>query len=251
MQTATAPAKSPARSDALVAVDQVRKLYPKGTGEDVLVLDNVSLSLRDNEIISLLGRSGCGKTTLLRIIAGLMPASGGEQLQKAIQQTIHFEKLKDHIEMTVTSEGLRIELLEGKNGTFFEKGVAKPTGDGEEILIKLAQELGGLPNKVAIEGHTDAKPYVGAGSYGNWELSADRANSARRLMQENGLGLQQVTQVRGYADQRLRKPADPEDASNRRITLIVQHLVKPEADDEKPEGGPAPKAPGTKAAGRG
>ncbi|MBZ5578349.1 MAG: OmpA family protein [Acidobacteriia bacterium] len=174
-----------------------------------------------------------------------------EQLQKAIQQTIHFEKLKDHIEMTVTSEGLRIELLEGKNGTFFEKGVAKPTGDGEEILIKLAQELGGLPNKVAIEGHTDAKPYVGAGSYGNWELSADRANSARRLMQENGLGLQQVTQVRGYADQRLRKPADPEDASNRRITLIVQHLVKPEADDEKPEGGPAPKAPGTKAAGRG
>ncbi len=62
----------------LVAVDQVRKLYPKGGGEDVLVLDNVSLSLKDNEIVSLLGRSGCGKTTLLRIIAGLMPASGGE-----------------------------------------------------------------------------------------------------------------------------------------------------------------------------
>src|SRR5579864_7595292 len=159
-----------------------------------------------------------------------------DQLQKAIRHTVNFEKLKDHIEMTVTSEGLRIELLEGKNGTFFEKGVAKPTEDGDEILIKLAQELGKLPNKVAIEGHTDAKPYVGGGDYGNWELSADRGNAARRLMQENGLGLQQVTQVRGYADQRLRKPKEPEDSSNRRISLIVQHLVVPADEDEKPVG---------------
>ena len=154
-----------------------------------------------------------------------------EQLQKAVEQTVHFNKLKDHIEMTVTSEGLRIELLEGKNGTFFETGVAKPTGDGQEILIKLAQELGKLPNKVAIEGHTDSKPYAGGATYGNWELSADRGNSARRLMQENGLGAQQVTQVRGYADQRLRKPQDPEDSSNRRISLIVQHLAKAEAEE--------------------
>ncbi|HZP99432.1 MAG TPA: nitrate/sulfonate/bicarbonate ABC transporter ATP-binding protein [Reyranella sp.] len=75
METLTAPA---ARTDALVAVDRVRKHYPKGAGENVLVLDNVSLQLKDNEIVSLLGRSGCGKTTLLRIIAGLMPASSGE-----------------------------------------------------------------------------------------------------------------------------------------------------------------------------
>lgn len=157
-----------------------------------------------------------------------------EQLQKAIQHTVHFDKLKDHIEMTVTSEGLRIELLEGKNGTFFEKGVAQPTPDGEEILIKLSKELSGLPNKIALEGHTDSKPYAGTGKYSNWELSTDRANSARRLMQEEGIGAQQVTQVRGYADQRLRKPADPEDPSNRRISLIVQNLPKPEEEEEKP-----------------
>ena len=76
METTTATA--PVKADALVAVDKVRKLYPKGTGEDVLVLDSVSLSLGNDEIVSLLGRSGCGKTTLLRIIAGLMPASDGE-----------------------------------------------------------------------------------------------------------------------------------------------------------------------------
>jgi len=157
-----------------------------------------------------------------------------EQLQKAIRQTVNFQKLKDHIEMTVTSEGLRIELLEGKTGTFFQSGVARPTDDGAAVLIKLAEELGKLPNKVAIEGHTDAKPYAGGGDYGNWELSADRGNAARRLMQKNGLGLQQVTQVRGYADQRLRKPDDPEDPSNRRISLIVQYLVKPEPEEDRP-----------------
>ncbi|MFI4999559.1 MAG: AAA-associated domain-containing protein [Reyranellales bacterium] len=75
METMTAPV---AKSGTLVAVDQVRQLYPKGVGEDVLVLDSVSLSLGSNEIVSLLGRSGCGKTTLLRIIAGLMPANGGD-----------------------------------------------------------------------------------------------------------------------------------------------------------------------------
>jgi len=143
--------------------------------------------------------------------------------------------------MTVTSEGLRIELLEGKNGTFFEKGVAKPTDDGQEILIKLAQELSKLPNKVAIEGHTDAKPYAGGLIYGNWELSADRGNSARRLMQTNGLGPQQVTQVRGYADQRLRKPQDPEDPSNRRISLIVQNLIVPVDEDKRPAAAPGGK----------
>ena len=65
-------------SPALVEVDHVRQLYPKGSGEDLLVLDDVSLTLRDKEIVSLLGRSGCGKSSLLRIIAGLMPASEGQ-----------------------------------------------------------------------------------------------------------------------------------------------------------------------------
>lgn len=161
-----------------------------------------------------------------------------EQLQKAVRQTVNFEKLKDHIEMTVTSEGLRIELSEGPEGTFFQSGIAKPTDSGKEILVKLAQELGKLPNKVAIEGHTDAKPYSGRGEYSNWELSSDRANSTRRFMQQNGIGAQQVTQVRGYADQRPRQARNPEDPSNRRISLIVQYLVKSEAEDDLPGGQP-------------
>ena len=160
-----------------------------------------------------------------------------EQLQKSMQQMAHFEKLRSHIEMTITSEGLRIELLEGEGGMFFESGVAKPSESGREILLMLAQQLGKLPNRITIEGHTDATPYAGLRDYDNWELSVDRANSARRFMQQNGLGGQQVSQVRGYADQRLRKPQDPKDPSNRRISLIVQYLPKPEAEEATPAAG--------------
>ena len=149
-----------------------------------------------------------------------------EELQKSVRQLADFEKIKDHIEMTVTAEGLRIELMEGESGTFFESGSPASTANGREFLVALAQEMGKLPNKISIEGHTDAKPFAKSGNYGNWELSADRANAARRLMQQNGVRVDQVVQIRGYADQQLRKREDPEDASNRRISVIVQYTVK-------------------------
>ena len=158
-----------------------------------------------------------------------------EQLQKSIKRQItNFDKLKNQIEMTVTSEGLRIELLESKNGTFFETGNPTLNSDGKDLLMTLSQELGKLPNHVSIEGHTDSNPYNGRPEYGNWELSTDRANTARRIMQENGLRADQVTQVRGYADQKLRIKANPLDPSNRRISLIVQYVVKDEDEEDKP-----------------
>jgi chemotaxis protein MotB len=101
------------------------------------------------------------------------------------------------------------------------------------LLITLAQELGKLPNKISIEGHTDSKPYAASGNYSNWELSTDRANAARRLMQVNGVGVDQVTQVRGFADQRLRKLGDSLDPSNRRVSLIVQYIPKDKDTDQE------------------
>ena len=83
-----------------------------------------------------------------------------------------------------------------------------------------------------MEGHTDAKPYDGTASYSNWELSADRANSARRLMQAKGLREERIAQVRGFAAQRLLKPEDPLDPSNRWVSVIVQYLNKPESTAE-------------------
>jgi chemotaxis protein MotB len=139
--------------------------------------------------------------------------------------------LKDHLEINVTSDGLRIELLESEAGVFFEQGKPTPAEKGVELLKILAHELGQIPNELLIEGHTDSKPFGGDGSYGNWELSTDRANSARRLMEANGLRPNQVVQVRGYADRQLRHPEDPESASNRRISVIVQYLVGPDKAD--------------------
>jgi len=154
-----------------------------------------------------------------------------DELQIAIKQMADFEKLKSHIEMTVTAEGLRIELSESSSGIFFDNGSARLNADGSRMLITLAQELGKLPNKVSIEGHTDSKPYAPSATYSNWELSSDRANSARRIMQANGIRPDQVTQVRGFADQHLRKPQDPLDPSNRRISLIVQYIIKNDDDE--------------------
>src|ERR1039457_4392382 len=140
-----------------------------------------------------------------------------EQLQATIHKMPILDKLKEQIEITVTPEGLRVELMESANGAFFPSGVAEPNGDWKQILTLLAHELGQVPNTISIEGHTDAKPFAPSANYSNWELSSDRANSARRVMQQTGLGPKQVTQVRGYADQRLRNPNDPEDPANRRI----------------------------------
>jgi chemotaxis protein MotB len=158
-----------------------------------------------------------------------------EELQKAVRQLDNFDSLKDHIEMTVTAEGLRIELTESASGTFFESGNSAPTQNGREMLIALAHEVGKLPNKISFEGHTDAKPFARDSNYGNWELSADRANAARRLMQQNGVKDDQVAQIRGYADQQLRKADSPQDPTNRRISLIIAYIVKDAPTDaQKP-----------------
>ncbi len=153
-----------------------------------------------------------------------------DEIEKAMRQLPNFDKFKNQIEIKVTPEGLRIELLESATGTFFDLGVPNPNANGKELLDLLAGELGKLPNKISIEGHTDSKPFSGKHDYGNWELSTDRANSARRLMQQEGLGDKQVAQVRGFADQLLRKPESPNDPSNRRISLIVQYT---DANDQQ------------------
>jgi chemotaxis protein MotB len=150
-----------------------------------------------------------------------------EALQKQIKALPDFEKIKQHVDMTITAEGLRIELTEDLKGTFFESGSAVPSASGKELLIALAQEVGKLPNHVSIEGHTDSKAYSGGlTGYSNWELSVDRANTARRIMQSSGLQDKQVSQVRGFADQRPRATLSADDPANRRISLIVQYTDK-------------------------
>ncbi len=156
-----------------------------------------------------------------------------------------FKDMQKQIKMTMTAEGLRIDLLETKRGLFFETGNPTPTEAGGELLKVLAGELMKLPNKIAIEGHTDSTPY-GRPDYSNWELSADRANAARRILTEAGLEDNRISQVRGFADQRLLLKDDPTNPSNRRISIIVRNQGM-DAQEEKladtPAAAPAKPAP--------
>ncbi|MEP6963286.1 MAG: flagellar motor protein MotB [Acidobacteriota bacterium] len=156
-----------------------------------------------------------------------------DKLDQALKQSPNFEKLKNNVVMSVTGDGLRVELLESDKGMFFQSGNAAPSETGKALIVKLAEELGKLPNDLLIEGHTDSKAFGVNTEYTNWELSSDRANSARRLMEKSGLRPQQVVQVRGFADHNLRNVADPNAAANRRVSVIVRYLDLPPAAGAK------------------
>jgi chemotaxis protein MotB len=175
-----------------------------------------------------------------------------EKMEQALKTMPNFQNMKEHVEMTITVDGLRIELLETEAGMFFESGRPLPSQTGAELLTRLAEELGKLPNTLLLEGHTDAKPFTTKdGFYSNWELSTDRANAARRLMEQHGVRHEQVAQVRGFAERVLRHREDPMHASNRRVSVIVQYLTPP-AEAGKGEGAKAPvKAAGELAKGEG
>lgn len=157
-----------------------------------------------------------------------------EKLEQAMRQIPAFQNMAKQIRMTITTEGLRIDLLETQGGLFFETGNPKPTEAGDELLKVLAGELLKLPNKVAIEGHTDSTPY-GRSDYSNWELSTDRANSARRTLNAAGVGEARISQVRGFADQRLFLKNDPANPSNRRISIIVRNQGLDEQEEASTE----------------
>lgn len=144
-----------------------------------------------------------------------------EQIKERIEKVPSLAAVQEHIRIEITDDGLRIELLEDSTGVFFESGGTTPRGAGLQILSLLGSELGQLPNGVRIEGHTDARPYRGRTAYSNWELSADRANTARRVLVEGGLNPDQVRQIQGFADRDLKTPGDPYAASNRRVTITL------------------------------
>ena len=150
-----------------------------------------------------------------------------EAIKQAIVKQKELDKLADQVELRMTDEGLRIELIDGKNGSFFESGSPKLTDNGQKLLDTIAGQLKTLPNHLLIEGHTDAKPFGDKAEYSNWELSSDRANSARRLIEQQGVPADQIAQVRGYAAQSLRVPENPLSASNRRISIVVQFIKAP------------------------
>ncbi len=146
-------------------------------------------------------------------------------MEQALRQMPEYQRIRSNVQFSVTGEGLRLDLLETEQGLFFVTGSPEPTEAGKHLLQVLAVELARLDNHLVIEGHTDARPFrnaAPASGYSNWELSADRANAARRLLHQYGVPPNQIVEIRGYADQKQMYSQDPTDPRNRRISVVVR-----------------------------
>ncbi|MCO5367229.1 flagellar motor protein MotB [Pseudomonas alliivorans] len=172
-----------------------------------------------------------------------------QELQNKVEENPQLQKFKDQILFEITQDGLRIQIMDADNRPMFDSGSARLKPYFEDILLAMADTIKSVPNKISISGHTDATPFVGNGGFGNWELSANRANAARRALVAGGYPESQVARVVGHASSALYDPQNPTNPVNRRIDIVVL-TKKAQARIEgsqntggAPQTSPAPTAP--------
>ncbi len=179
-----------------------------------------------------------------------------QELQNKVDENPELQKFKDQILFEITQDGLRIQIMDAENRPMFALGSAQLQPYFEDILLALVDTIAAVPNKISISGHTDAKPFSGRGDFGNWELSASRANAARRTLVAGGYPEEQIARVVGYASSALFDRKDPFNPVNRRIDILVltkkaQRSIEGEQPGAQPddEGGavPAQSSPGATA----
>ncbi len=144
-----------------------------------------------------------------------------DELKEAIGKSQALEPFKDQLLLDITPEGLRIQIVDKQNRPMFDLGKSNLKDYTGEILREVAKYLNTVPNRVSLSGHTDDKPYGGARGYTNWELSADRANAARRALLDGGLEPKKIARVVGLASSVLFDRENPYNPINRRISIIV------------------------------
>ena len=171
-----------------------------------------------------------------------------QELQNKVEENPQLRKFKDQLLFEITPDGLRIQIMDAENRPMFDVGSARLKPYFEDILLALADTIEAVPNKVSISGHTDATPYAGSGDFGNWELSANRANAARRALVAGSYPQSQVARVVGYASSALFDKANPTNPVNRRIDIVVltkkaQKAIEGEQGAEPVKAQELPKAP--------
>lgn len=144
-----------------------------------------------------------------------------KELQEAISKSQALEPFKDQLLLDITPEGLRIQIVDKQNRPMFDLGSAELMPYTQSILHEIASFITKVPNRVSIAGHTDTTNYVSHYGYSNWELSADRANSARRALLEGGMSDTKVARVVGFGASVLFDKKDPQNPINRRISIVV------------------------------
>lgn len=144
-----------------------------------------------------------------------------QDLKEEVRKNDTLQQFRDQLLVDITDEGLRIQIVDRSQRPMFDSGSAQLKYYSQDILFELAKLLGSVTNKLSITGHTDATPYTGRAGYTNWELSADRANTARRALVAGGVSAGQIARVVGLSDSVLFDQENPRAPVNRRISIIV------------------------------
>ena len=165
-----------------------------------------------------------------------------QRVEEAIANNPRLASMGDQIMLDMTRDGLRIQIKDENNRPMFDSGSAVVKPHMRELLRVLGQVLADVPNRITLEGHTDASLFsTGDRGYSNWELSADRANASRREMIMGGLPEDRTLRVQGLASSNLLTIDDPLSPSNRRISIIVMtreaedSVFKPQLESQLPE----------------
>jgi chemotaxis protein MotB len=160
-----------------------------------------------------------------------------EKIQNMIDSNPKLSEVKEQIKLETTPEGLRIQIIDNKNMPMFKLASSETEPEIRLILRALAPVINKLPNKITINGHTDARPFpANRTGYSNWELSSDRANAARYELNQGGLAEDKILRVTGLSASIPYNPGDPHDPMNRRISIIVmnkkteQHILQEVGD---------------------
>jgi chemotaxis protein MotB len=154
------------------------------------------------------------------------------KIKRALLENKKLEKFKDNVEITITPEGLRIEIIDQEDESMFPSGSANMFEKTRELLGHITDVIIEMPNELSIRGHTDGMRYSQGAIYTNWELSADRANAVRRAVLDAGFPDKRLHDVMGKADTTPLVEDNPLDPRNRRITLIMLNQEFPDAPDE-------------------
>lgn len=202
--------------------DKANNSEAKNAGEDKTVIISFNGGEKDSVVNELLYKAINDSISAAKKVEEI-----GNELEKKFKDLVskkpEFDEILSSIKIEVSKEGTRIELIETSESLFFQVGSTKLTKEAMEVLKTIARELGKYPNNIEIEGHTDSRAYPSK-SYSNWELSADRANSARKVLETGGLWEDQISRITGFADNNLRNPENPFDVTNRRISILVKQL---------------------------
>lgn len=161
-----------------------------------------------------------------------------EELKAAVEASDTLKPFKDQLLLDITSEGLRIQIVDKENRAMFAQGSPVLENYMRELLREVVKVINQVPNRISISGHTDQTPFASSNGYSNWELSSDRANAARRELVAGGVAENKIGRVVGLASSVLFNKQDPYGPINRRISIIVMNKATDDAVNEG-EGRPA------------